>query len=209
MPATGGHLRLETREDRYEALGLLETETIYRGFEAADAMAKAARVAILASDPIPPGRFLILIGGEVGEVDASFRRGMEAAGPLHDHLFLPQAAPGLLEAIRTGQRPGAPDAVGIFETASVAAAVDAADRGLKGAGVRLLSLHLARGIRGGAFGLFEGRQEQVESALAFAEERARAHGRWTGATLLARPDPDLCVRLLAGVWGRLEDTEIL
>lgn len=200
---------MESRGGHYEALGLLETETIHRGFEAADEMAKAARVAILASDPIPPGRFLVLVGGAVGDVDAAFRRGVEVAGPLHDRLFLPQAAAGLLEAVRTGPRQGELDSVGIFETASVAAAVDGGDRGLKGAGVRLLSLHVARGIRGGAFGLFEGRQEQVEAALAFAEEGGRAHGRWIGATLLARPDPDFCMRLLAGEWGRLGETEIL
>ncbi len=202
-------LSLESGGGHHESLGLLETETIHRGFEAVDEMAKAARVAILASDPIPPGRFLVIVGGAVGDVDAAFRRGVEVAGPLHDRLFLPHAASGLVEAVRTGPRPGRLSSVGIFETASVAAAMDGADRSLKGAEVRLLSLHVARGIRGGAFGLFEGRQEQVEAALAFAEEMGRAHGHWIGATLLARPDPDFCLRLQAGEWGRLGNTEIL
>lgn len=203
-----------------EALGVLETETIHRGFETVDTMLKAARVEVLAADPIPPGRFLILIGGAVADVEVSFRRGEEEAGPLHDSLFLAQAAPGILRGLRSRGSsapsgsdpafdPATSQALGIYEVSSVSSALDAGDRALKGAGVRLVSLHLARGIRGGAFGVFQGRQDQVEAALALAEQRGRAHGRWIGATLLARPDPGISVRALEGRWGRLADTEIL
>ena len=92
-----------------ESLGVLECETIHQGLFAIDAMAKEARVTIVAAEPIPPGRFLIVVGGAVGEVEASYRRGLEEAGPLHDRLFLAEVAPGVIEAVRPGARPGAVD----------------------------------------------------------------------------------------------------
>ncbi len=192
-----------------ESLGVLECETIHRGFETVDAMAKMAAVEILAADPIPPGRFLIVIGGAVGEVDAAYRRGLEVAGPLHDRLFLPEVASSVLEAIRTGPRTGGADALGMYEAASAAACLDGGDAGVKGAAVRLVRIHLTRGIAGKAFGVFEGRQDMVEAALALAEARGRAHGRWVGSTLLARPDASLARRVLEGSWGFIGGTEIL
>jgi microcompartment protein CcmL/EutN len=193
----------------HESLAALECETIHRGLETVDAMAKVARVEILAADPIPPGRFLIVIAGAVAEVDSSYRRGIETAGPLHDRLFLPEVAPGVLNALHPGAREGEVDSLGLFESSSVSACLDGADRGLKGADVRLLQLHLARGIAGKAFGIFEGRQDMVEAALQLADERGGAHGRRVGTTLLARPDAALVRRLMAGEWGYFEGSEIL
>jgi microcompartment protein CcmL/EutN len=192
-----------------ESLAVLECETIHQGMETVDAMAKEARIEILAADPIPPGRFLILVAGPVGEVESSYRRGVEVAGTLHDRLFLPEVAAGVLPALRPGPREGEVDSLGIFESASVSACLDGADRGLKGAQVRLLQLHLARGIAGKAFGIFEGRQDMVEAALDLADAQARAHGRRVGITLLARPEAGLVRRILAAGWGFLEGSEIL
>jgi microcompartment protein CcmL/EutN len=200
---------MRAEETSVEALAVLECETIHRGFDTVDGMVKEARVEILAAEPIPPGRFLIVIGGAVGEVDASYRRGLALAGPLHDRLLLPEIAAGVLLALRPGPREGPVDSLGLFETASASACLDGADRGLKGAAVRLLQIHLTRGIAGKAFGIFEGRQDMVEAALDLAAERGRAHGRWVGTTLLARPDAALVTRVLAARWGFLEGSEIL
>ncbi len=188
---------------------MLECETIHRGIATIDEMAKMARIEILAADPIPPGRFLIVVGGPVGEVESSYLRGLEIAGPAHDRLFLPEVAPGVLDALRSGPREGPVDSLGLFETASAAAVLDGADGSLKGAAVRLLQIHLTRGIAGKAFGIFEGRQDMVEAALEIVEARARSHGRWVGATLLARPEASVARRVLAASWGFVEGTEIL
>ena len=192
-----------------ESIGTLECETIHRGFETVDAMLKTARVSILAASPVPPGRFLIVVGGPVAEVDSAWRRGLELAGPLHDRLFLPEVHPAVLDALRFRELEEEVDTLGLFETASVGAVLDGADRGAKGSGARLLRLHLTKGIAGKAFGLFSGRQDSVEAALAMAEERGRAHGRWVGATLLARPDALLVRHVLREPWGFMEGSEIL
>jgi microcompartment protein CcmL/EutN len=174
-----------------------------------DAMAKMAPVRILAAEPMPPGRFLIVVGGGVGEVKASYLRGLDLAGPLHDRLHLPEVDPQVMQALEPAPRAGGVDALGLFETASVSAVLDGADGAVKGAAVRLLQIHLARGIAGHAFGVLEGRQDMVEAALALAEDRGLAHGRWIGSTMLARPDPLLITRVLAGHWGFMGRLEIL
>jgi len=199
---------IELFED-IESICVLECESIHQGIDALDLMVKEARTRILAGEPIPPGRFLIVLGGAVGEVESAFRRGLENAGALHDHLFLPEVASGVLPALRSGPRENAPEAIGLFETSSASACLDAADRGLKDAAVQLLQIHLTRGIGGKGFGIFAGRQDMVEAALAAAEERGRAHGRWIGSTLLARPDRAVVDRILAADWGRFAGQEIL
>lgn len=195
-----------------EALGVLETETLHAGFSTVDVMAKTAPVEILAASPIPPGRFLIVIGGRVGEVESSWTRGCEVAGPTHDRLFLPEMDPRVLPALRPPAGQGgepAVDTLGLFETASVSGCLDGADKGLKGAAVSLPQLHLARGIAGKSFGVFSGRQDMVEAALAIAEARARAHQTWVGASLLARPDAAVARRVLTRPWGFFSGQEIL
>jgi microcompartment protein CcmL/EutN len=199
----------EAADHRLESLAILECETIHRGLETVDEMAKMAPIEILAAEPVPPGRFLIVIGGGVGEVESSYRRGLETAGALHDRLFLPEVAPAVVHALRPGPREGEVDTLGLFETLSVSACLDGVDRGVKGAAVRCLQIHVTRGIAGKAFALFEGRQDMVEAALALAEERARSHGRFVGNTLLARPDEAVVRRVLAARWGFLEGAEIL
>jgi len=192
-----------------EALAVLECESIHRGLEAIDGMAKEARISILAAEPMPPGRFLIVVGGAVAEVDSSYRRGCDLAGPLHDRLFLPEVAAGVVEALRPGPRPGPVDSLGLIETWSVSGCLDGSDRAVKGAAVRCLQLHAARGIAGKAFAVFEGRQDMVEAALELASSQARVHGRFLGVTLLARPEAAVVERVLAARWGFLEGSEIL
>ena len=198
-----------------ESIAVIESSTIHEGVATIDAMVKAARVEILTASPIPPGRFLIVVAGAVADVEVAFHRGLELTLAPYDRLFLPEVAPAVIAAVRALavgiQTPpaAAVDSLGLFETNSVSAALDAADRGVKGSAVRLLHLHVARGIAGKSIGLFEGRQDAVEAALELARERADQHGGWIGSTLLARPDEAVARRLAQNPWGFLLGQEVL
>ncbi|MFN8549427.1 MAG: BMC domain-containing protein [Candidatus Eisenbacteria bacterium] len=198
-----------------ESIAAIESTTIHEGVATIDAMAKSARIEILAATPIPPGRFLIVVAGAVAEVEVAYRRGLELTLAPYDRIFLPEVAPDVLRAVRAlavredQTDPGPIDSLGLFETRSVSAALDAADRGVKGSASRLLHLHAARGIAGKSIGLFEGRQDAVEAALDQAEARAEEHGAWVGSTLLARPDEAVARRLARSPWGFLLGQEVL
>lgn len=203
----------------FESIAVVETASIHEGVGLIDGMTKAGRVEILAATPIPPGRFLVVLAGAVGEVDAAHRRGLELAPQPHDRLFLAETHADVLLAVarmapafvsnRAELEAAASDALGLFETSTVSAALDGADRGCKTSSARLLHLHLARGIAGRAFGVFAGRQDAVEASLAEAQRRAREHDAWIGATLLPRPDAAVARWLAAGRWGDLAGQEIL
>jgi len=60
---------------------------------------------------------------------------------------------------------GVGPAVGVIETSDVAATIQAADAGVKGAQVTLRELRLADGLGGKAFCVFQGEVQDVEAAV--------------------------------------------
>jgi microcompartment protein CcmL/EutN len=71
-----------------------------------------------------------------------------------------------------GTRVGpAGEALGVIETATVAATLQAADAAVKGATVDLLEVHLADGLGGKAYALFSGSVSDVQAAVAIGVGR--------------------------------------
>ena len=154
------------------AIALLEFDSIAVGIEAGDAMAKRAPIDVLRSGTIHPGRYLVLVGGAVGDVEEAFAAGREVGGPcLLDMVFLPNVHSQVVAAIRGVRETGAGEALGIIETETVASTICAADAGVKGAKVRLLDLRLGDGLGGKGYLLFDGPVAEVEAAVAIACER--------------------------------------
>ena len=54
-----------------EAIGILESNSIAKGIEAADAILKAADTSLLFSKPVCPGKYTTLFYGDVAAVQAS------------------------------------------------------------------------------------------------------------------------------------------
>ncbi|HEY3355841.1 MAG TPA: BMC domain-containing protein [Polyangia bacterium] len=151
------------------ALGILESQSIARGIVCADAMLKKAPVRLLASHPVSPGKHVVIVAGEVAEVDEAMSAGTAAAGHLLiDRLFLPYAHEQLAPLIRGERPPGDLDAVGVIETFTVVSAVLAADAAAKAADVHLLEMQLARGLGGKAFFTLTGELTAVQAAVAAA-----------------------------------------
>jgi microcompartment protein CcmL/EutN len=146
------------------ALALLEFSSIAAGIEAADAMVKRAPIYVIRAGTVQPGKYLVLIGGEVADVEESLAAGREVGGA--DFVYLPQVHPEVVEAIGGGRVPKLTDALGIVETTTVAAAIHAADAGIKGAEVRLVEVRLADGLGGKGIVLFSGLVADVEAAVA-------------------------------------------
>ncbi len=159
------------------ALALLEFSSIAAGIEAADAMVKRAPIGVIRAGTVQPGKYLVLIGGEVADVEESLAAGREVGGAAAlDFVYLPQVHPEVVEAIGGGRVPQATDALGIVETTTVAAAIHAADAGIKGAEVRLTEVRLADGLGGKGIVLFSGLVADVQAAVEI------------GVGVLERPD---------------------
>jgi microcompartment protein CcmL/EutN len=162
------------------ALGLIELESIAAGIAAGDAMAKRAPVEVIRSGTVHPGRYLVLVGGAVADVEEALEAGREtAAGSVRDVVFLPNVHPGVVAGMRGARLDATGEALGVIETDTVAAIIGAADAGLKGARVELLELRLADDLGGKGYLLFSGPVAEVEAAV---EAGAGHVGTGTGLT---------------------------
>lgn len=161
------------------ALALLEYDSIAAGIEAADAMVKRAEVDVIQAGTVQPGHLLVLLGGPVAEVEEALKAGLQvAADALNDHIFLPAVAPAVVRALAGQRSIGALElvstALGIVETRTVPAAIQAADAGIKGAEVTLMEMRLADGLGGKGIIFFTGSVADVEAALEITGSRIPA-----------------------------------
>ena len=148
------------------ALGLLELESIAAGIEVGDAMAKRAPIEVIRAGTVHPGKYLVLVGGEVADVEEALEAGREVGGlSVRDIVFLPNIHPDVVDGTRGVRHSAQAEALGVIETATIPAVIRAADAGLKGAQVRLIELRLADDLGGKGYLLFDGTVSEVQAAV--------------------------------------------
>lgn len=148
------------------ALALIDFRSVAAGIQAADAMVKRAPIDVIRAGTVQPGRYLVLVGGSVADVEEALAAGRRVgADDVLDHVFLPNIHPDVVDAIGGGRTPDASDALGVIETTTVAAAIRAADAGIKGAEIRLVEIRLADGLGGKGIVLYSGLVADVEAAV--------------------------------------------
>jgi microcompartment protein CcmL/EutN len=148
------------------ALALIEFDSIATGLQAGDAMVKRAPIARIVAGTVQPGHYLVLISGEVADVEESLKAGQEVGGAhVIDTVFLPHVHPAVISAMAGGRAVQSGAALGVIETATVPAAIRSADAGVKGAQVALLEVRLADGLHGKGLTLFTGEVADVEAAI--------------------------------------------
>ena len=78
------------------AIGMVELNSIAKGIETCDYMVKAAQVELIRSSTVCPGKYLILIAGDTGDVRAAMKEGESRGGEcVVDTLLLPNVHPQL------------------------------------------------------------------------------------------------------------------
>lgn len=179
------------------AIAALETSSIAQGTVAADAMVKTAEVELLEACTISPGKYWVLIGGEVAPVRASFQRGVAvAAETLLDSLLIPQLHDGVLPAIRGIVPPTDHDALGILETQTAAAAIVAADTAVKAALVTIRDVKLANGIGGKGVVYVTGAVSDVQAAIEAGRAEPLRRGLLARSVVIPRLHPQMKERVL-------------
>lgn len=136
-------------------------------------MVKAAPIELLASHPIDPGKYLAAAIGDLASVEAAVAAGVQQGGArvLRQAVFA-NLDDQVLPALR-GQGPAPErDAVGVIETGSAVAIVEAAEAACKATPVRLATLHLALRIGGKGYVTFVGDVADVEVSVAAAAQAA-------------------------------------
>src|SRR5574340_920430 len=104
-----------------KSIGAIELSSIGIGYQIEDEMLKAASVDILIARTICSGKYLIVVGGGVSDVEAAIQAGLANAGEaIIDHVLIPNVHgmvfPALGQSVAIG--PDEPGALGVIETFS-------------------------------------------------------------------------------------------
>jgi microcompartment protein CcmL/EutN len=178
------------------ALAAIETSSIAQGTVVGDAMVKQAEVTLIEASPLSPGKYWILIGGDVGPVRTAYRRGVEvAAETLLDSLFIPQLHGMVIPALRGTAGGRDDDALGVIETMTAAAAIIAADRAAKTADVLLRDLRLANGLGGKGFVFMSGEVGEVQAAVDAGRAEVVQKGLLVRSVVVPRLHPQMKERV--------------
>ncbi len=179
------------------ALGLIESNSIAKGIEISDAMLKTAEVTLLVAKAICPGKYIVLVGGDVAAVNQAVRAGLEVTPEVVvDSFVIPNIHPSILPAISGGTLVEKVRAVGLIETYSVAACVEAADFAVKAASVTPIRMHLAFGIGGKSYVVLTGEVSDVQAAVDAGVVTAGEKGLLVQKVVIARPHEQLIASLL-------------
>ncbi|MEN6419944.1 MAG: BMC domain-containing protein [Clostridiaceae bacterium] len=179
------------------AIGFLETNSIARGIQAADAVVKAAEIELITARPCCPGKYQIVFSGEVAAVTASLEAGIRSAeGYAVDSVVIPRIHPMVIEAIGMACHPVEMQAVGVMEFFSMTAAVYAADAAVKAADVQLLDVRLGTGIGGKSYVILTGEVAAVSESVSCGTAAAAERGMVFEQCVIPNP----CAELLENLY---------
>lgn len=174
------------------SIGLIELSSIAAGFQVCDAMLKAADVELVLSRTICSGKYMVMIRGDVGGVEAAVRAGTECGDfSIIDTFIIPNVDESLFPAIAGTSRVDALEALGILESFSVASLIEGADAMAKAANVTLVEVRLAMALGGKAFATVTGSVSAVRSALDAGAAVIAKRGLLVNKVLIPQPRPEL------------------
>ncbi|NQT60183.1 MAG: BMC domain-containing protein [Bacteroidetes bacterium] len=175
-----------------DVIGVLELSSIANGFKTLDSVVKESPVTILKAEVLNPGKYLIIITGDVASVESAMDAGIEVAGgSLIDHILLTNMDEQVIPSINSCHSPVEWDAVGFLETYSVAAAVEAADRSVKEANVHIVEIVTGNESGGKAMLKISGTIGNVDAAMSSAVTLVRDKGQLCSNVIIPRPHGDV------------------
>ncbi len=180
-----------------KSIGLLELKSVAKGIEVADEVLKSANVELIMCSPICPGKYIVMLTGDVGAVNSAIKVGQELSGIfLVEAIVLANIHEDVLPALMgVGNIDNVP-ALGVIETMSALASVKAGDIAVKASNIQLVEVRIARGLGGKGFVLFSGEISSVKNAIRACENALADSGELLCASLIASPNKELIPYIL-------------
>lgn len=180
----------------YPAIALIEFNSISTGIKAGDAMIKKAPIAMLKLGTVSRGKYLVLIGGTTGSVAESFTEGLNIGKEfVIDKVILPDVHPRVVKAILGERGKIKLEAIGVIETASVAATMEAADAAIKGALISIIEIRLADALGGKGFVVVNGKVEDVTAAIEIGMSAISNKAIWRNSTVIPSIHHELAMNM--------------
>ena len=174
------------------AIGLIEFNSIASGILATDAMAKKAEVTVVDSRGICPGKYIVLVTGDVEAVERSLEAGLEAGrGAVTEKLMLPNVHAQVVPALIAATPVHALGALGVIETFNAPACIVAADAAAKETAIELVLIRVGNGLGGKSFVVLTGEWADVEAAVQAGIDRIKEMGALVRRIVIPNPHVDL------------------
>ncbi|SKC38128.1 BMC domain-containing protein [Maledivibacter halophilus] len=178
-------------------IGLIELNSIAKGIEVADFMIKAAEVNLLKANSICPGKYIVLISGDVAAVKASIEVGNVVGREfVVDKLILSNVHPQLIKAINGTVDINEFKSLGVLEFFSIATSIVAADTAAKSALIDLIDVRLGLGIGGKSYITLTGDVSSVTEAVEAGAISAKNTGMLVSKVVIPSPRKELFNELL-------------
>ncbi len=179
------------------SLTLIECSSIARGIDVADRMLKAADVKLVMARTICSGKYMVMVAGELAEVQASIAAGLECSRECTiDSFVIADVHPDVYPALSSTGVVLQKGAMGIIESFSVAALVEAIDKVAKSAMVEVVQCRLAMALGGKAYLVFTGDVDAVRYAIEAGVEVVRERGLLVNEVVIPDPRPELFQTLI-------------
>lgn len=180
-----------------KAIGMAEYQTVSTGIKAADLMVKTADVEIIEAQVVCPGKYIVLISGELSAVRAS----IDASKSMYEERLIDSFVLGnpdesIFPAIYGANPIENKNALGVLETYSAASIIVAADMAAKTADVQLIELRIAKGMCGKSYMLLTGEVAAVQASIDRAQAEVGAGGMFLDSSVIPSPDQKMWETIL-------------
>lgn len=179
------------------SIGLIELTSIAAGMHAADIMLKTSQVQLILSRTICSGKYIVLIGGDVAEVQAAVDAATTQVDfAVIDTFVIPSVHKDIFPALSGHSEIKALEALGIIESFSVASLIEGADAAVKAANVKLIEIRLAMALGGKAFCTLTGEVAAVQSAVDSGAKVIADKGLLVNKIVIPQPRPELLSEMI-------------
>ncbi|QJB58457.1 BMC domain-containing protein [Pseudodesulfovibrio sp. zrk46] len=178
-------------------IGCVELNSVAMGMYVADEMIKAAEVQLVLARPTCPGRYVVIITGDVGAVQSSVDTGCKiGADMVVDWFTIPSVHEDVIPALSGTTVAPRIDALGVIETYTTASCILAADAAAKAGSVSLLEIRTASGMAGKAFVTMTGDVGSVQASVDAGVEGVAESGPVHSHVVIPSPSEELKNQLL-------------
>jgi microcompartment protein CcmL/EutN len=192
-------LASEKKEFKMEmnSLGLIELTSIAAGMQACDIMLKTSNVELILSRTICSGKYMVLIGGDVAEVQSAVdNAATQIEFAVIDTFVIPNVHKDIFPALSGHSNVNLLEALGIIESFSVASLIEGADAAVKAANVRIIEIRLAMALGGKAFCTLTGEVAAVTSAVDAGAKLIADKGLLVNKIVIPQPRPELLSEMI-------------
>ncbi|MDH7604618.1 MAG: BMC domain-containing protein [Melioribacter sp.] len=179
------------------SIGLVELTSIAAGMQAADIMLKTSHVELILSRTICSGKYMVMIGGEVAEVQSAVDSAVNQIDfAVIDSFVIPNVHKDIFPALSGHTHIDMLEALGILESYSVASLIEGADAAIKTANVKIIEIRLAMALGGKAFCTLTGDVAAVRSAVDAGAKVISDRGLLVNKVVIPKPRPELLTEMI-------------